>query len=220
MSGSRSQRARANWRNQTLRTLEENDVGVIEREGCEMVLLIRVMVAIWGSLAPASAAFAACAITETHVQVQATGAVTRPGLYRLSAGSRVAELIQRAGGPRGNADLQAMNLARRLEDGERCYIPIRGAAPAGLTGVSPHVRSKPTKARRGNRRRGVPGAKINLNQASPDVLQQLPGIGPNMARRIMAIRQKLGGFSSIDELQEVPGIGPKRLQRLRPMLTV
>ena len=137
--------------------------------------------------------------------VHVAGAVRRPGVYRLAAGSRVFDAVRRAGGARRRADLAALNLASKLEDGRQVLVPLRGAAPAaaGGTAVAP-AESQP----------------LDLNTASAEQLDQLDGIGPGMAAAILKYRDQHGGFGSVDELGEVPGIGAKRLASLREQVRV
>jgi competence protein ComEA len=133
--------------------------------------------------------------------VHVAGAVRRPGLYRVPASSRAAVAIDRAGGPARKADLTAVNLAQRLEDGQQVIVPKVGAAGAGAASGS----------------RGVPGAggKVSLGTATPEQLDTLEGIGPTLAKRIVDYRQAHGGFRSLDQLRQVGGIGEKRFETLR-----
>jgi competence protein ComEA len=136
--------------------------------------------------------------------VHVAGAVRRPGVYRLAAGSRVFDAVRRAGGARRRADLAALNLAAKLEDGRQVLVPLRGAAPAaGGTAAAP-----------------VEGQPLDLNTASAEQLDQLDGIGPGMAAAILKYRDQHGGFGSVEELGEVPGIGEKRLASLREQVRV
>lgn len=133
--------------------------------------------------------------------VHVAGAVRRPGLYRLAQGARVAVAVRRAGGPAANADLNVINLAARLQDGQQVVVPARtpaGAAGGGAT---------------------APDAPISLGAATVEQLDELDGIGPTLAERIVEHRQASGGFSSIDRLAEVDGIGEKRLEALKAALT-
>jgi competence protein ComEA len=149
----------------------------------------------------------------TSIWVDVAGAVRRPGLYALPAGARVAAALERAGGPRAHADTTAVNLAAKLVDGQQVLVPVRGHAGAvGATGAGP------ASGGPGGGSTGVgasPGAKISLSSATQEQLEQLDGIGPALAARIIQYRQAHGGFRSIDELEEVSGIGEKRLQALR-----
>jgi len=140
-----------------------------------------------------------------EVAVHVLGAVVRPGLYRFPAGSRIADALDRAGGPTSQADLAALNLAARLQDGEQIMVPAQGQ-PRPAPG---HALPGPAPQRR-----------ISLNTASAAELDSLPGIGPVYAQRIIAyreqkMRQEGHGFQSVDELLDIPGIGPKRLAALR-----
>ena len=137
--------------------------------------------------------------SSSRLVVHVAGAVRRPGVYRLAAGSRVFDAVRRAGGARRRADLAALNLASKLEDGRQVLVPLRGAASAaGGTAAAP-----------------VEGQPLDLNMASAEQLDQLDGIGPGMAAAILKYRDQHGGFGSVEELGEVPGIGEKRLASLR-----
>jgi len=140
--------------------------------------------------------------------VHVAGEVRHPGVYRLGPGTRVQEAVRRAGGPTRRADLNAINLAAKVEDGRQVIVPRRGpvAAPSG---------GAPTAASGAG-----PAVPVNLNTATPDELGTLDGVGPATAAKILAYRQEHGGFGSVDELDQVPGIGEKRLAALRPHVTV
>jgi competence protein ComEA len=126
-------------------------------------------------------------------------------VYRLAAGSRVFDAVRRAGGARRRADLSALNLASKLEDGRQVLVPLRGAAPAAAGGTAAAAtESQP----------------LDLNTASAEQLDQLDGIGPGMAAAILKYREQHGGFGSVEELGEVPGIGEKRLASLREQVRV
>ena len=136
--------------------------------------------------------------TAARLTVHVAGAVRRPGVYRLSARARVVDAVRRAGGARRRADLSALNLAAKLEDGRQVVVPVRGAAPAAPG-------------------EGVP---LDLNTATPEQLDELDGIGPGMAGTILEYRERHGGFGSVEELGQVPGIGEKRLAALREKVRV
>lgn len=145
-----------------------------------------------------------------EVYVHAAGAVRRPGLYRLADGARVADLIEAAGGPGRAADLNALNLAARLDDGQQVYVPRKGEAapPSGGGGF----------AGRG----ADPGAPalVNLNTATAAELESLPGVGPATAEAILDYREQHGPFASVEQLLEVRGIGEAKLEALRDKVTV
>lgn len=143
--------------------------------------------------------------TPRTLVVSVVGRVTRPGLVTLPAGSRVADALLAAGGPLPGTNDLALNLARRLTDGEQLYvgIPIPAAAAA----------AEPPAASSG------PPPKIDLNTATDEQLQTLPGVGPAMAQHILAWRQQHGRFDSISQLQDVDGIGDGRYAKLKDLVT-
>jgi competence protein ComEA len=141
-----------------------------------------------------------------RLYVHVAGAVRRPGLYRLREGARVAAAIDLAGGLRRRADLSATNLAARVEDGQQVLVPVRGATPvAGAAAATPGA---PAPA-------GATAAPISLGTATQAQLEELDGIGPTLAARIIEYRDANGGFRSVEELGEVSGIGEVRLEALR-----
>jgi competence protein ComEA len=140
-----------------------------------------------------------------RVYVHVAGKVRRPGLYRLPAGARLAAALQRAGGAARGADLAAVNLAARVEDGQQILVPMAGAAAAApAAGASGSGTAGPAA-----------GTKLSLGNATAEQLDTLDGIGPTLAKRIVEYRQAHGGFRSVDELREVDGIGAKRFEALR-----
>ncbi|HEX2233581.1 MAG TPA: ComEA family DNA-binding protein [Thermoleophilaceae bacterium] len=143
--------------------------------------------------------------------VHVAGRVRRPGLYRVPANARVAVAIERAGGPAPGADVSAVNLAARVEDGQQIVLPRAGAAGAGAataSGAPGGAPGAPASSGAGA------GAKLSLAQASQAQLEELDGIGPTLAKRILEYRDANGGFRSLGELKEVEGIGVKRFQSL------
>ncbi len=156
-----------------------------------------------------------------RVTVHVAGAVQRPGVYRLAAGARVDDALRRAGGSRERADLTAVNLAAKLEDGRQVIVPERAAA-AATTAPSSGAGASPAAGTAGaaGAVAGPPGAPINLNTATLEQLDTLDGVGPGIAQRILDYREQHGGFSRVEEIGEVPGIGAKRLATLTPLVTV
>lgn len=137
--------------------------------------------------------------------VHVAGAVRRPGVVRVSSGSRVATAMARAGGPTRRADLTAVNLAAQVEDGQQVVVPASGAAGTAVGGPALEP--------------GAPGApKLSLGSATADQLDELDGIGPTLSERILEYRTEHGGFGSLEELREVEGIGEKRFESLREAL--
>jgi len=150
-----------------------------------------------------------------RVTVHVAGAVRRPGVYRLAAGARVDDALRSAGGAKDRADLTAVNLAAKLEDGRQVLVPERAAPAAG--GATPGAGPP---AAPGAGATAAPGVPINLNTATLEQLDTLDGVGPGIAQRILDYREQHGGFSRVEELGEVPGIGAKRLATLTPLVTV
>jgi len=153
---------------------------------------------------PVRVARAAAPAKAAQLFVDVVGAVRRPGLYRLPDGARVADAVRRAGGPTPKAQLELVNLAARVADGEQVVVPRRGAVGA----VAPGGGSGST----------APAGPVHLNSATLEQLDALPGVGPVTAQKIMDYRQQHGGFGSVDELDAVPGIGPARLADLRSLV--
>jgi competence protein ComEA len=150
-----------------------------------------------------------------RVLVHVAGAVRRPGVYTLRAGARVADAVDRAGGARRRADLSAVNLAAKLEDGRQVLVPARAqAGPAGASASTPTGPAVPGVAG------AAPAVPLDLNTATPEQLDTLEGVGPITAQKILQYRQEHGGFGSVDELGQVPGIGPKRLAAIRDHVRV
>jgi competence protein ComEA len=136
------------------------------------------------------------------VVVDVTGAVARPGVYRLPSGARVTDAVKRAGGATGEALLEAINLAARLADGQQVVVPKKGpgGAPPAAAGTA-----------------GEEGP-ISLGTATVEQLDTIDGIGPVTAQDIVEFREQHGGLSSVDQLDQVSGIGPATMESLRARL--
>jgi competence protein ComEA len=140
-----------------------------------------------------------------QVAVHVAGRVRHPGLVRLPAGSRVQDAITAAGGVASGADLDAVNLARRLTDGEQVRVP----GPGDPAPPPPDAAAGPA----------TPSAPLDLNTATVEQLDTLPGVGEVTAGRIVAYRSA-HPFTTVDELLEVPGIGQRRFEQLKDLVTV
>lgn len=162
--------------------------------------------------APASTPATASASAEpTCVVVHVVGAVRRPGVFRLPAGSRAEDAVSAAGGALGSAQLAALNLARVVGDGEQIVVPKRGE-----TAVSANSAASAAGVSSGS----TAGGKVNLNTASETELDALPGVGPATAKRIVEDRAANGPFRAPEDLMRVPGIGPKKYDAMKDMLSV
>lgn len=150
------------------------------------------------------------ASASSEVVVDVAGKVRRPGIVTLPAGSRVHQAIRAAGGTRGKVDLTGLNLARVLTDGEQVLV---GVTPPGAGSAG-------TGAQGGKGTGGGAGAAVNLNSATLEELDALPGVGPVTAQSIIDWRTENGRFRSVDDLLEVSGIGDKTLADLRDLVTV
>ncbi len=145
------------------------------------------------------------------VVVSVVGKVARPGLVRVPDGSRVADALEAAGGALPDTDLVPLNLARRLSDGEQLLVgvapppgqPVQGGVVGAPAGASPT--SSPT---------------VDLNTATLEQLDTLPGVGPVTAQRILDWRAAHGRFTSVDQLREVSGIGEARFSKLKDLVRV
>jgi competence protein ComEA len=122
----------------------------------------------------------------------------------VPAGSRVAAAVAEAGGPTRKADLTGVNLAAQVEEGQQVVVPVVGAVPPAVVGTGATA--------------AAPAVKPSLGSATVEQLDEIDGIGPTLAERIVEYRTENGGFSSLDELQDVDGIGEKRLETLREAL--
>lgn len=158
-----------------------------------------------------------------RVYVDVSGAVQRPSLYVLPAGSRVMQAVMAAGGPTAEADLEGINLAGKVIDGDKVFVPRRAAPPppgspalpassSASVGAKPHAPERPSKVSADS------GEQVALNTATREELERLPGVGPGMAGRILAYRQQAGFFQKVDDLQQVPGIGPKKYAKIAPFV--
>ncbi|WP_410671823.1 helix-hairpin-helix domain-containing protein [Amycolatopsis sp. cmx-4-68] len=151
------------------------------------------------ALPSAKPAAEARASPQVGLVVSVIGRVRSPGLVTVPQGARVADVLRAAGGPDPGADLSALNLARRVADGEQLAVGIPAPAPAA----------------------GAPaGGKVDLNAATPEQLDTLPGVGEVMAKRIVQWRTEHGGFTKVEQLRDVDGIGESKFEKMREQVTV
>lgn len=138
----------------------------------------------------------------SEIVVHVSGAVARPGVLTLEWDSRVADAVDAAGGAVADADLDQLNLAAPLGDGERVHVPLEGEELPNAAGVN-----------------GATTGPLNVSSASAVELETLPGVGPTIAQAIVAARSDRP-FETVDDLLRVRGIGPSKLEELRPLITV
>jgi competence protein ComEA len=156
------------------------------------------------AVAAASSSRASSSSAAATVVVDVEGQVARPGVYRLPAGSRVDDALAAAGGVLPGVDLSTLNRAQVLSDGQQIAVAVPGAPAAAAGGT-------------GSTGTGTP---INLNTATAEQLDALPGVGPVLAAHILDWRTQHGRFTSVDQLREVSGIGEAKFTDLKPLLTV
>jgi competence protein ComEA len=173
------------------------------------VLLVLAVRHLGGGGTPASSTtFTPLRVSSRHAMakllvVDVAGSVRRPGLYSLRAGSRVQDAVVAAGGATRKAQLDAVNLAAPVADGEQIVVPGSGAGGAAAA-------SSPAGS--------SPSAPLDLNSATLEQLEALPGIGPVTVQKILDFRQQHGAFHSVSELEGVPGIGPAHLAQLKGLV--
>lgn len=199
------------------------------RKAALVVGAVLVALAVWwwgrpvGEATPVRAAIGASASGEatadvdparpsmpTSVTVHVVGAVLRPGVYSLRAGSRASDAVAAAGGLLGNAEQSGINLARQVADGEQLVVPVQGAVQGTAPGGSAAAPSSGRAA----------GGSVDLNTATVEELDTLPGVGPATAAKIIADRTENGPFRTAEDLMRVPGIGAKRFDSLKDLVVV
>jgi competence protein ComEA len=165
------------------------------------------------------------------IMVHVAGRVKFPNVYTLAPGNRVVDAIKAAGGSCADANLDAVNLAAKVKDGDKILVPSRNMpiqsflasvaarAPRASAAAQPGS-SEPSRASSSGKFT-VPGqGVVNINTASPAELQQLPGVGPSTAQKIIDHRTEIGSFTSVDQLMDVKGIGPKKMEKMKPFVAL
>lgn len=169
-----------------------------------------------------------------EVRVHVAGAVKRPGVYSLPADARIVDAVRAAGGSTVSADLERINLAQSVLDAEQIFVPRRGTSrtattvaprhrprrtsPASSTPVSAPGAISPESSQPSSGSSGAPvgpAGKVNLNTATTEELDTLPGVGPATARAIVSYRTRRGPFAKVEDLLNIDGIGPKKLESLK-----
>lgn len=167
------------------------------------------------------------------LRIHVVGAVRRPGVYSLPSWSRVNDAMKKAGGPTPQADLEAINLADKLQDGEQLRIPRLGRPEERGVAHRPTPEPPRVTVEAGGHRAGRfpfaqsaaavrtaagPAGPVNLNTADATELETLPGVGPSTSAKIIQYRTEFGPFQKPEDLLNVSGIGPTRFERLRPLI--
>ena len=168
--------------------------------------------------------------TPLTVRIHVAGAVVHPGVYTVTSSARVVDVVNAAGGATSRADLERINLAQTIIDTEQVFVPFRSSRTTKIT-VVPRLR--PSRTTISVSASTVPGALpivgvttttaaplINLNSATSDQLDTLPGVGPSTAKAIISHRNRKGPFGKVEDLLNVPGIGPSKVAALRDQVTV
>ncbi|MGZ4126293.1 MAG: helix-hairpin-helix domain-containing protein [Actinomycetota bacterium] len=155
---------------------------------------------------PSAATVVSPSPTPAPIIVDVAGWVRKPGVYEFSAGDRVIDAVNEAGGAKKGADLTSLNLAAPLADGTQVVVPKAGAPTTGASGGATGGSSGVTL--------------VNVNTATETELESLPGVGPVTAAAIIEYRTQNGPFATVDDLVDVSGIGPSTLEQMRPFVTV
>ena len=170
--------------------------------------------------------------TNETIVVHVSGAVNIEGIVELASGSRIANAIEKAGGIKENADMTDINLAYPLEDGMKIYIPTKEEteayknnentpAESYVTASSGGVNSKEaTNSTQSSSTSDMSSKKVNINTATQEELDTLPGIGPSIASKIIDYREQNGKFNSIEEIKEVSGIGDAKYEKIKASITI
>ena len=166
--------------------------------------------------ARATADLTPISVSSMSITVHVAGAVNNPGVYKLRSGARFNDGVIAAGGATDQADLNSVNLAMLLNDGEQIYILKRNEKPHTITAQRSPSSATGGSASSGNSKVAI----ININTASLAELEQLPGVGPSTAKAIIDYREKNGAFVTVQDLINVRGIGPAKLDEILPQARV
>lgn len=166
--------------------------------------------------ARAAADLTPISVSSMSITVHVAGAVNNPGVYKLRSGARFNDGVIAAGGATDQADLNSVNLAMLLNDGEQIYILKRNEKPHTITAQRSPSSATGGSAGSGNSKVAI----ININTASLAELEQLPGVGPSTAKAIIDYREKNGAFVTVQDLINVRGIGPAKLDEILPQARV
>ncbi|NLI56294.1 ComEA family DNA-binding protein [bacterium] len=154
----------------------------------------------------------------TKIYVDIAGEIKSPGVYEMENGDRVFQLIEKAGGATENADISSINLSKKLTDGEKIIIFAKRNLIDSETTTSSSITQSDTSSSINSSTNK--SNLININTASQKELEELPGIGPALAQKIIDYREKNGYFSTIEDIKKVSGIGDKRFEAIKDSITV
>lgn len=189
--------------------LDSHRILVFSVLGTLITIALIIFVVRWQTPAPITIIPPEATSTPGPFAVYVSGAVKTPGVYPLPAGSRVEDALAVGGGPTADADLDHVNLAARLSDGAQVYIPFMGEFGPEILTLNGTVGLVDPLA-----------GLININEASVEELDALPGIGPALAGRIIAYREERGPFTAIENIMDVSGIGPACFENIQSLITV
>ena len=157
---------------------------------------------------------------DESILVHVCGAVANPGIIKVKPGTRKYEVLQKAGGALPEGDLNQVNLAEYVLDGEQVYLPKKGEVPVKITRKRTIVATRGSSSGNQEKTKNAVKPLYDLNSATQKELEAVPGIGPTLATRILQYRAKHGRFGSYEDLLKVYGIGPVKLEQLRSYLFV
>jgi len=155
-----------------------------------------------------------------EIVVYISGAVNKPGILRVPAGSRVVDVVDSAGGFAPGADPTKVNLAKVVKDGVHVNVPIGTVPTAKSTGTNPNISSRQSQPISSTRNSSGGSEMVNINYAGKNELDKLPGIGPSLADRIVEYRQENGSFRDLGELKNVPGIGEAKFNQIKDKISL
>jgi competence protein ComEA len=173
--------------------------------------------AIGSNIDPTVASSVSTTVPPTSIIVYVAGAVFAPGVYRLARDARVQQAIEAAGGTVADAVVDVMNLAAFVHDGDRIYVPHVGQQVPEVIGATTSSGGSPSVTGQGG---AEPTGPLDLNRATPEQLDALPGVGPATAAAIVRYRDQSGPFSVVNDLLKVPGIGPSKVDAIRALVKV
>lgn len=189
--------------------IERYRILILTSVGILLTIAVALFAVRWKTPAPITIEPPAPTPTPGPIQVYVSGAVLQPDVYTLPPAAIVRDAINAAGGATADADVTHFNLAANLSDGDHIYVPVIGESTLPATSDDASTPSG-----------GQAVFPININTASIEALQALPGIGPALAQRIVDYRETYGDFTSIEALQNVSGIGPATFEEMKELITV